>query len=113
RSAALAYYSALAMAPLTLLMISSLNFINLNMQGELLMEVQSLMGFEAAQVLETVIKGAKERPDLASITGWLGLFLLILSASIIFVELQSTLNTIFGVPNKKKNQNNFFSTLKD
>lgn len=97
RSAALAFYSTFAIAPLIFLLLSSLSFINLDMKNQLVNEVKNVMGTNAGEVLKTIIEEAKERPDFASISGWAGAGLLLFSASIVFSELQSSLNQIFGM----------------
>lgn len=95
RSASLAFYSTFAIAPLLLLLVSWLSLMNINVETELLNEVREIVGSNASQVLESIIKGAKSRRDLGSISGWVGVGLLLFSASIIFSELQKTFNKIF------------------
>lgn len=97
RSAALAFYSTFAIAPLIFLLLSSLSFINLDMKNQLVNEVKNVMGTNAGEVLKNIIEETKERPDFASISGWIGAGLLLFSASIVFSELQSSLNQIFGI----------------
>lgn len=97
RSAALAYYSTLSAAPILLLAVTLLGLVDLNIHQQLLGEIQNLIGEKASKAIDTVILGAKERPDLASLSGWVSGILLLVSASVIFAELQNTLNIIFGV----------------
>ncbi len=113
RSAALAFYSSFAIAPLILLILSSLGFINLDMKNQLITEVGAVIGPNAAEVLQTIITQTKERPDLASLSGWFGIGLLLFSASIVFSELQSSLNQIFGVTESPKKDQSFKAAALD
>lgn len=97
RSAALAFYASLAMAPIVVLTIIVLSVMGVNLQDEFVREVRILVGGEAAQLLQTIIAAANDRPDLKSISGWIGGAGLLISASFIFVQLQDTLNMIFNV----------------
>lgn len=95
RSAALAFYSSFSIAPLILLLTSFLGLINIDAQNNLISEVSLLIGPYAKETLENIIKEAQERPDLATISGWTAIFLLLFSASIVFNNLKKTLDIIF------------------
>ncbi|MBY0315221.1 MAG: YihY/virulence factor BrkB family protein [Bdellovibrionales bacterium] len=95
RSSSLAYYTALAMAPLVILFVWLLSLMNLNLQQEMVQEVARLIGSDGATLVQAIIQGANDRPDLSSVSGWVGLIWLLVSASVIFVQLQDTLDTIF------------------
>jgi membrane protein len=97
--AALAYYMALSLAPsvVIILAVASLAFDPKAAQGQLILQIQSLMGRQVAIVIETVIQGA-DRPfgGLAATT--LGLFTLFFGATAMVSELRDSLNTIWKVP---------------
>src|SRR5688572_12114149 len=79
RSGALAYYTALAMAPLIILIVWALSTLDLNLQQELVVQIQSLVGDETAKLIATIMSGGNERPDLTSLAGWVGLGGLLIS----------------------------------
>ena len=95
RSAALSYYSSLALAPLLILFITILGYLNLNMQDQLIVEVKKLVGTQAALLLKSIITSTNDERELATLSGIIGISFLIFSASIIFNQLQNTLNIIF------------------
>lgn len=101
-SGALAYYSALAISPIVILMITLMGVLSLDMQSDLLAQTRDLLGPEAATVLETVMKSAQQRPDLASLSGWIALTILLVSASVVFVQLHYAMNTIFDADQVKR-----------
>jgi membrane protein len=96
RSAALSYYSSLAMAPLLLLFIAILGLLNLNMQDQLILEISQIFGDQAAKLLSNILISANSKQEFATLSGALGIGFLLFSASIIFTQLQDTLNIIFN-----------------
>lgn len=113
RASSLAYYTALAMAPLIVLFVWSISIIKPELQGELVAQVGGWVGDDAAKLVKTIIDGADDRPDLSSLSGWLGLGGLLFSASVIFVQLQETLNVIFDAEkNPQPTKSAFWSSVK-
>lgn len=104
RASSMAYYTALAIAPLIVLVVWTLAVVNPGLQSELVQNVSRFVGDEGAKLIATIISGAEDRPDLTSMSGWLALAGLIISASVIFAQLQETLNIIFDVESVKKNE---------
>ncbi len=95
QAAALAYVTTLAIAPMVLLLIALLSFMKFDMQEQFLLETQKLIGVEASKVFESIVNSANSRADLSVAASWLGAVFLTLSASVVFVQLQSALNIIF------------------
>jgi membrane protein len=54
-----------------------------------------VVGPEAARTVQTIIENAKERPDLATLSGFFGIITLLLSASLIFGEMKFAFNKIY------------------
>jgi membrane protein len=94
-AASLSYYTALSLAPLLILFISISSKLDKHLQQTFIGQMRGLVGNDAAKAFELVIQNAKERPDLASISGIVGVLTLLLSASLIFGELRSALDQIF------------------
>lgn len=103
QAAALSYSTALSLAPMVILLITFFSFMRFDLQAEFLNETKNLIGPEASKVFESIINGAKNRPDLSVAAGWVGSIILAFSASIVFIQLQTALNIIFGAPAKKDN----------
>ena len=102
-AAALAYFTAISIAPLTLLIVVIAGFVwggQRAAQNELLGYVQSAVGEEGARFVDMVIDNA-DQPTFGSIAGIIGVITLIWGATNVFTQLQSTLNVIWNVPEEK------------
>jgi membrane protein len=109
QAGALSYATALGLAPMVILLISFFSFLRFDLQAQFLNETGNLIGSDARKVFESIINGANHRPDLSVAAGWAGAVVLAFSASIVFVQLQSALNIIFGanLQNPDQNQGRF------
>ena len=98
-AASLAYYTILSSAPLLVISIAVADrvFGQQAVQGQLAWEIQTLVGGDAAQAIQAVIRGA-HRPTSGLIATILSIATLMVGASSVVVELHSALNLIWGVP---------------
>ncbi len=94
QAAALAFYAALSLAPLMLLMLWFTSS-NASAQAAALRQIHLLVGPQAAAVAQTVIENARARPDTGSLAGWASIGLLLVGATAVFAQLQDALNRIF------------------
>ena len=94
QAAALAFYAALSLAPLMLLLMWFTSS-NAFAQAAALRQIHLLVGPEAASVAQTVIENARARPDTGSLGGWWTIGLLLVGATAVFAQLQDALNRIF------------------
>lgn len=108
--AALALYTVFALPPLVILLLKFLSSLQLSLQKPMINEVQQLMGADAAKVLETIIENSKQYSE-SQVTLW-GFIVLGISASVIFAQLQSSLNIIFESENVAEIQTTFKSYIK-
>ncbi len=97
-AAALSYYAAFSLGPMLIMIISIAGFIfgEEAARGEIVKEFENLMGKDGAVMIETIIKGAANKTT-GIIATIISLFLLILGSLAVFVELQESLNIIWGV----------------
>jgi membrane protein len=95
--AALAYYTAFSMAPLLLI---ALSIVGLFYQADSLAYIHarmaSLVGSDAATVLTTGIKSIRSSQH-GAVANIIGVSTLLVGASTVFSQLQTTLNRIWGV----------------
>jgi len=96
-AAAIAYYSALSMAPLVVLTLWLLSLLRAQWQEQLNQALTNLMGDQAAQAVILIVENAKSRPTLGNVAGVLGLVVTLFSASAVFAQLQGSLNRIWRV----------------
>jgi membrane protein len=97
--AALAYYSMLAMAPLLVvsIAIAGMVFGEKAAQDQIAYQVQSLVGTQGGEVLQTLLAHAG-RPSQGLAAAVVGFVLLVLGASGVFGELRDSLNLVWNVP---------------
>ena len=98
-SAALAYYSAFALAPLLLIMLSIAGavFGDEAVRGMLYHEISQDLGRSGAEVLEDMVAHARD-PQQSLIMSLVGLVVLLFGAAGLFGQLQAALNAIWNVP---------------
>ena len=99
-AAALAFYTALSLAPLVLLIVAIVGIIGSGAQAEFLKQVHSLMGTQAAEALDLIIKNANANESKSSVAGIFGTLVLLFSASAVFAQLQSSMNVIWEAQGK-------------
>lgn len=101
--AALAYYTVFSVAPLLLIVISvaGLAFGNEAARGVVVEQIGALVGDEGAKAIESMLVSLSE-PAKGSLTAVLSSLTLTVGATTVFAELQSALDRIWRVPERKK-----------
>jgi membrane protein len=102
-AAALSYYTAVAIAPLLVLLVMAIGWFygRDSAQMQVVAQLHGMVGPQGAEVAEAVIESA-DQPNLAGIAGILSFLTLLWGASNVFVELQDSLNTVWGVEVKER-----------
>jgi membrane protein len=98
QSAALAFYTIFSLGPLLLLVIAVAGaaFGADAVRGQILTEFQSWMGRDAAAFVQGILK-TTAKPAANRLAGLIGVCTLIFGASGVFVQLQQSLNKVWGV----------------
>ena len=101
--AAISYYTVFSLAPLLVIVIAIAGalFGRAAVQGEIVGQLQGLIGRDGATVVQGLIKSASE-PERGLIAGGISLVVLLVGATTVFAELQSALDRIWHVPEKAK-----------
>ena len=101
--ASLAFYTMLSLAPLLVIVIAVAGFFfgREAAQGQIVWQIQDLVGRDGAEAIQTMIRGA-QRPSTGTIATVLGLATLIFGATSVVAELRSALNTVWCVPYKEE-----------
>jgi membrane protein len=96
--ASLAYYTVLSIAPLLIVLIAVIGLVygQEAARGQIVQEMSSVVGSEAAKSLEDIINNAQQ-PATGTIATILGLITLVFGASGVVAELQASLNKIWEV----------------
>ena len=96
--ASLAYYTLFSLAPMLVVAIAIAGqlFGEEAVRGEIVMQVDGLIGTEGARALQALLRGA-QRDDTSGPAALIGTATFLLAATGAFMELQHALNTIFRV----------------
>ena len=99
--AALAFYTTVALAPLTLVAIAVAGYFfgDEAARGGVVEQIQHLVGTEGAKAIETLIQKARE-PRETRIATVISIGLLLFGATGVFAELKDSLDTIWEVKRK-------------
>jgi membrane protein len=96
-AASLAYYTALSLAPLILLIVGLLGVVlgRERVAGQLAAQLESLMGPAGRELVTSIVTTAS--PEGGTLATAVGLGTLVLGATAVFGELQTTMNLIWEV----------------
>ena len=97
--AALAFYALLSLTPLLLVVISvaGLVFGQRAAEGQIVFQIQSLVGTQGANGIQTVLEGTRNTAH-GVVATLMGLLTLLFGASGVLMELRDALNTIWEIP---------------
>jgi membrane protein len=100
-AAALAYYTAFSLAPLLIIVIAiaALVFGEQAAQGEIVGQIQGLVGKQGAEAIEEMIENSRQ-PTTGIIATLISFGILLFGATNVFAQLQDALNTIWEVAPK-------------
>lgn len=102
-AAALAFYAALSLPPLIVLLVFALDAISAGGAGHLAREAEQLIGPDGRSLVEAILDSTTREVRLNSLSGWIGLGTLLFAASGVFSQLQQALNRIWDVEAKPGN----------
>ena len=109
-ASAISYYAALAIAPFLLILLQIGALLGTRLQSELISQTYYVLGPEVGKISEMIFNNANEGVNLASISGFVGVIILLFTASIVFLQMRFSLDTIYGDhnPNLSRSFNEVF-----
>jgi membrane protein len=96
-SSALAFYVTLAFAPTIALSLWLTASLGGDAQQSLLRELELLGGSDVRVAAQIIVDHANQNPGAGTVAGVIGIVVLIVSASAVFAQLQSSLNSLWNV----------------
>jgi membrane protein len=94
---ALAFYAALSLAPLIVLLLWAASFMGPETQQQLTQQMQQLVGPQGGEGIMMIIQNAQQEPGLGTAAGIISLVMLMFAATGAFAQLQHTMNLIWDV----------------
>lgn len=95
-SSAMSYYAALSIAPFLLILLQVGALLGNKLQSELISQTYLVLGPQVGKVTEMIFSNVNEGINLASISGIVGGVTLLFTASIVFIQLRFSLDSIYG-----------------
>ncbi|MBC7714615.1 MAG: YihY/virulence factor BrkB family protein [Rhizobacter sp.] len=95
-ASSISYYAALAIAPVLLIMLQIAALMGTQIQTELISQTYYLLGPEVGKISEMIFNNANQGINLASVSGLIGVIILLFTASIVFLQLRFSLDSIYG-----------------
>lgn len=99
-AASVAFFTALSLAPLLIILIGVVGLFGDEIHAHLIDEITSLAGPTAGSAIDMIVQNAAKRKLTGGITAVVGIITLLLSATGVFVQLQKSMNRIWGVEPK-------------
>ena len=111
KGAALAFYTLFSMTPILVLSIAFAGYVfgAEAAQGEIVAQVQGLVGPNGAQVIQALLAAARD-PDSGLVATLVASVLLLLGTTSVFVELKGSLDELWGID--KPRQSTFMVLLR-
>src|SRR5215203_3835512 len=99
--ASVAFYTLLSLAPLVIIVIAVAGavFGREAAQGQLVWQIQDLIGHDGAEMVQSLLKGASQ-PATGTVATVFGLLTLFYGAGTVVAELRDALNIIWCAPSK-------------
>ena len=98
-AAALAYYTAFALAPVLIIAIAVASFLfeQSTVQSRIIDQLQGLLGQDGADMVQEMLTNAQAPDSQSFLATVVSVGLLIIGASGLFIQLQDALNTVWNV----------------
>lgn len=99
-AAALAYYTLLSLAPLLVFLLLAVGQLGPDAQQQTVQRIETVFGSEAGGMIDTIMRSANTKHTLSSLPSIIGVIVLLIGATGVFVQLQAALNKIWKVKAK-------------
>lgn len=94
-SSSISYYSALAIAPFILILLGVSSFLGVGVQ-EKVVSMASDFSPEVGKMIQLIFANVNEGVNFGSISGLIGVVILLSTASLVFLQLRYSLDVIYG-----------------
>lgn len=101
-ASSLSYYTLFSLAPLLIIVIAIAGFAfgRAAAEQQIVGTIEGMIGQQSAEAVQGMIRNASSRPKAGMISAAVGIVTLILGAGVVVGQLQTSLNTIWGVEPK-------------
>ncbi len=100
-SSSISYYSALALAPFALILLSVASILGRGMQNDIVKQTALTVSPQVGQMVDMVFQNVNKGVDIGSISGIIGAIVLLSTASMVFLQFRYSFDVIYGDYNPK------------
>ncbi len=97
-SSSISYYSALAIAPFLMILLGVAAFLGQNVQEQITMQANSISP-EVGKMFVLIFDNVNEGINVGSISGMVGVVVLLWTASLVFLQMRYSFDVIYGYYN--------------
>ena len=108
-SASLAYATLFSIIPFLSLLITFGVYLEFDLANQFYAQLDPIVGAKVIEALQSITENA-EKTNISSFAAVVSLGVSIFGATTVFAEIQSALNTIWGIKKTKNGQNNKVNT---
>jgi membrane protein len=101
-SSSISYYSALAIAPFLLILLGVAAFLGGDVQDKVI-ALASEFSYEVGQMIALIFANVNEGVNIGTLSGLLGVIILLSTASLVFSQMRYSLDVIYGILADAKN----------
>lgn len=95
-SSSVSYYSALGLAPFFLIVLYVATFVGESTQSRIVERAGIVFSPEVGDMIQLIFNNAKEGIDIGSVSGAIGAFVLLFTASLVFLQFRYAFDVIYG-----------------
>lgn len=101
-ASSISYYSALAIAPFLLILLGVASFIGGDVRDRVIALAYDF-SFGVGQMISLIFANVNEGVNVGSVSGLIGVGVLLFTASIVFMQMRFSLDVIYGIQEEDKN----------
>lgn len=95
-SSSVSYYSALGLAPFLIIVLAVAGFLGTDTKFKIIQHARGTYSQEVAEIIRLVFVNAEEGLKFGSVSGIVGTFLILFTASIVFTRFRYSFDVIYG-----------------
>jgi membrane protein len=99
-SSSISYYSAVAIAPFLMILLSVASIIGGEVQSKVTAQASTISP-EFGQMVALIFQNVNKGVDIGSVSGLIGIFVLFFTASLVFLQMRYGLDVIYGFHEKR------------
>jgi len=111
-SSSLAYYAALALAPFLLIVFSVTKLVGVESQQRLVRQIGFTISPQVGDIVKLIVENIDKAVDTTSLTGLLGICIILFTSSVVFLHLRYSFNLIFNFYDPERTRS-FFDLIKE